>query len=210
MKRINLHEPVVRILWDTNMFVSILIFQSEQLENYLDDLIYQHENGLIQLIVPKAVQAELYGILRAGRVRSRNQSVFLSHKQIVYLLEPYMDILFDFDYLTQLGNRNWPAGSAYKQLLSQLIAEEYGWHDLGQAYIEKTMRHPIDILGLKDPYDLPILATGLYHGVDMIVTKNMRDFIDPFGKIRVMTPGYARQFNHFGLHLPFDTYEDRH
>ncbi|THF84452.1 PIN domain-containing protein [Cohnella fermenti] len=201
-------EPLVRILWDTNLFVSLLVFQSESLNDYLDKLIYQHEHGLIQLIVPKAVQAELYGILQAGRVKRSNQPVFLSHEQILYLLEPYLDLLFDRDYLNQLGKRAWPSGEAYKELLKQLLAEEYGWHDFGQAYIERRLRHTVEMMGLLDRYDFPIMASALFHGVDLIVTHNMQDFIDPLGKIRVMNFREASRFDHFELHLPYESWED--
>ena len=75
-------EPLIRILIDTNVFISMIIFQSDRINRYLDNLINQQEHGLIELVVPKVVQAELYGILRAGRVRRRNQPIILSHRQI--------------------------------------------------------------------------------------------------------------------------------
>jgi|GEM_PF-6740479 len=202
------NEPLVRILCDTNVFVSTIVLQSELLTQYLDDLIDQHENGLMELVVPKAVQAELYGLLRSGRIQSRRQPVILSHQQIMYVLEPYLDVLFDRDYLTGLGALDWPHGKAYKELLGRLLAEEYGWHDWGQAYIEKNLRHPIELLGLTDRHDLPIMAAGLYHGVDLIITSNMADFIDPLGKIRVMSPSDAKKFDHFTLHAPYDIWEE--
>jgi len=201
-------EPLIRILMDTNVFISMIIFQSDRIDKYLDNLIYQQEHGLIELIVPKVVQAELYGILRAGRVRRRNQPIILSHHQIIYLFESYFDALFDRDYFDRLGRIQWPVGESYKEIIVQLVAEEYGWTDLGQAYIEQKMRHPVDILGLKDRFDFPIMAASLYYGVDLIVTKNMRDFVDPFGRIRVMTLSKAIEFDHYQLHLPYDTWEN--
>uniref|UniRef100_A0A4Y8Q1Q9 PIN domain-containing protein n=1 Tax=Paenibacillus athensensis TaxID=1967502 RepID=A0A4Y8Q1Q9_9BACL len=92
------NEPLVRILCDTNVLVSAFILRSEQLVSYLDNLINQHENGWIEFVIPKAVQAELYGILRAGRIQSRKKAITLSHEQIMYLLEPYLGVLFDRDY----------------------------------------------------------------------------------------------------------------
>ncbi|MCD1258524.1 hypothetical protein B5M42_006710 [Paenibacillus athensensis] len=106
-----------------------------------------------------------------------------------------------------MDHYDWPQGKAYKGLLVKLLVEEYGWHDWGQAYIEKNMRHPIEHLGLTDRHDLPIMAAGLYHGVDLIITSNMADFIDSFGKIRVMTPTDAQNFDHFNLHQPYDIWE---
>ncbi|ASA19828.1 hypothetical protein B9T62_02825 [Paenibacillus donghaensis] len=80
--------PIVRILWDTNVFVSALVFGSMHLLEYLDDLIDQKRHGFIEFIVPKAVQAEFYGILRAGSVLKNKQSIHLTHDEIIFFIEP--------------------------------------------------------------------------------------------------------------------------
>lgn len=39
---------------------------------------------------------------------------------------------------------------------------------------------------LKDTDDYPVMAAAIIHNADIIVTYNLKDFIDPFGRIRVM------------------------
>jgi hypothetical protein len=39
---------------------------------------------------------------------------------------------------------------------------------------------------LKDADDYPVMASAVIHNADIIVTYNLKDFIDPFGRIRVM------------------------
>ncbi|MFD2876550.1 hypothetical protein ACFTAO_12195 [Paenibacillus rhizoplanae] len=34
--------------------------------------------------------------------------------------------------------------------------------------------------------DYPVMAAAIIHNADIIVTYNLKDFIDPFGQIRVM------------------------
>lgn len=87
-----LEGPLIRILWDTNVFVSAFLFGSVTLLDYLDDLIDQQNQGFIELIVPKAVQGEFYAILRAGSVQKNKQSLYLNHEDILYLLGPYLEL----------------------------------------------------------------------------------------------------------------------
>jgi hypothetical protein len=51
-------DTLVRIQWDTNVFVRSLVTGSEQLEDFLFKLYKQHENKIIRFVNPKAVQSE--------------------------------------------------------------------------------------------------------------------------------------------------------
>ncbi|MFB9328987.1 hypothetical protein ACFFSY_23885 [Paenibacillus aurantiacus] len=202
----------VRIIWDTNVFVQALIMGQEQILDYLDDLIWQSEQELIDLIVPKAVQAELYGILRAGRLNRINdagekvRNYAFSHSEVMYLLEAF-PTLFDFDFLSELEAYAWPADLDYKYTLFAILHAEYGWSDWGQSVIETRLLHSVEHLGLKDQLDFPIMAAALIEGIDLLVSSNMKDFIDALGKIRVMKSHDARRFDHFSLHRDSSDYE---
>lgn len=39
---------------------------------------------------------------------------------------------------------------------------------------------------LRDSADYPVMTAAVIHNTDIIVTYNLKDFIDPFGRIRVM------------------------
>lgn len=204
---------MIRILWDTNVFVRAIFFQQAELLDYLDDLIFQHENNRIELIVPKAVQVELYGILRAGRLDFEKRGIKhknyqFSHAEVVFFLGEY-PMLFDPAFLDSLSLISWPRGVAYKEeRLKPLLEEHHGWTDWGQSVIETRLRHSVEHLGLKDKHDYPIMAAALESGIDLLVTANLKDFIDPLGKIKVMDAHEARKFDHHSLHIDPEEYYD--
>ncbi|MEX1028543.1 MAG: hypothetical protein WDZ91_00680 [Paenibacillaceae bacterium] len=201
----------IRILWDTNVFVQALLFGQEQLIDYLDKLILQQQNNLINLVIPKAVQAEFYGVMRAGRLDLdidgvKHKKVQLTHNQIAFLLEPYFDTVFNPDFIRSLNQLDWPLGIAYKDVLHQIIITEYNWHDLGKSVIERRLGKSVEYLGLNDPFDYPIMAAALVQGVELIVTANMQDFSDPLGSIRIMKSHDACKFDHFSLQINPSSY----
>ena len=186
-----IEDTRVRIVWDTNVFVRAILFNTPELLDYLDHLLFQQQLGLIEFVVPKAVEAELYGILRAGRVKNKT----LTHEEIIELFSPYPEC-FESDFLEQLNRYEWPQGVGYKDVLYEVLKNEYGWDDWGKSIIEQKLGYSTEYLGLKDIHDLPIMAAALQFGVDLLVTVNMQDFIDPLGKIRVMDAYEAKAFPH--------------
>lgn len=78
------------------------------------------------------------------------------------------------------------------------MQKEYGWNNKGQNVIEEYLGKTIAVIqeeapkqrGLKKPLkdidDYPVMAAAIIHNADIIVTYNLKDFIDPLGKIRIM------------------------
>ncbi len=112
--------PLIRIFWDTNIFVQLILQGHSKQIDYLQGLIRQHEQGLIELICPRVVQAELYGILKAGRIKRVKAC---SHEQIMYLLEPFFDLFFDREFMNRIGTKTWPEGAAYKSVWRAIISD---------------------------------------------------------------------------------------
>lgn len=76
--------------------------------------------------------------------------------------------IFNVEFLDSLAHIAWPEFSDdYKLIVDEILYEEYGWRNKGQDVIEEYLGKTI-------------------HNADMIVTYNLKDFIDPFGRIRVM------------------------
>lgn len=202
----------IRILWDTNVLVQALIFGQRDLLHYLDQLLLQQANEFIELVIPKSVQAEFYGVLRAGRLDItdengvKHKEVQFAHADIVFLMEPYLGNLFDREFIDSLNDYDWPKGSYYKKVLLEIITKEYNWDDWGKSFIERKLAKSVEYMGLRDPYDYHVMAAALQFGVDLIVTANMDDFIDPLGKIRVMKAHDARVFDHFSLQVGPDDF----
>lgn len=198
-------DTLVRIQWDTNVFVRSLVTGSEQLEDFLFKLYKQHENKIIRFVNPKAVQSEFYGILAAGRVQIGGKSRVFTHEEIVAFMEIVPDFFRLDDFIPSLQYLDWKPlqGKDYKQTWNHVLQKEYGWDDFGKSCIERRLRYDVEALGIDgDTYDWPIMASAIQSGVDLLVTANINDFVDPLGRIKVMDAYKAYRFHYLGLHEP--------
>lgn len=107
--------------------------------------------------------------------------------------------IFNLEFLDSLALIAWPKFSDdYKWIVEEIMQKEYGWINKGQNVIEKYLGKTIAMIQeeaakqrgrkkpLKDIDDYPVMAAAIIHNADIIVTYNLKDFIDPLGKIRVM------------------------
>jgi hypothetical protein len=150
------------------------------------------------------LQAEFYGLLRSGGIAIRKvpggpmQPTAFGHTQLMGLFETY-DAIFNLEFLNSLEKLPWPMYSdGYKQIVEKILDNEYGWTQKGQDIIERHLgktiaslqEETLNVRGrkkpLKDADDYPVIASAIIHNADIIVTYNLKDFIDPFGRIRVM------------------------
>ncbi|MDB5083581.1 MAG: hypothetical protein JWN30_467, partial [Bacilli bacterium] len=129
-----------KIVLDTVVIFKALVLK-DSAAKYVLGLYNEHLAGDIQLVIPKCVQAEFYGMLRSGRseVKVNDEYVprLLTHDEIVQYLSLF-EGLFDFDFINQLRDLDWRQGKDengnlyYKQTYNQIVKQEYGWPDLGQ------------------------------------------------------------------------------
>lgn len=182
---------MLKIQIDTCFLAEAIIRRNQDFLEEFIGLYNQHAMGMIQIVLPKAIQAEFYGILRAGRMKKRTGNYFLTHQQIMQLTSDYPAI-FNMDYLNTLDAYEWPEGkdgdvARYKHTFKKVIEDEYGWNDWGEEYIEQSITRKIIHTNIRriDIYDFPIMATALLHSVHIILTENLKDFSIPTGQILV-------------------------
>lgn len=124
--------------------------------------------------------------------------VAFEHDKLMSLFKLF-DGIFNVEFLDSLAHIDWPEFSNdYKRIVEQIMQEEYGWSNKGQDVIEEYLGKTITALQeeakkkrgrkkpLKDTDDYQVMAAAIIHNADIIVTYNLKDFIDPFGRIRVM------------------------
>lgn len=124
--------------------------------------------------------------------------VAFEHDKLMPLFRMFAGI-FNVEFLDSLAHIAWPEFSDdYKLIVDEILHEEYGWRNKGQDVIEEYLGKTIALLQeearkerarkkpLKDVDDYPVMAAAIIHNADIIVTYNLKDFIDPFGRIRVM------------------------
>lgn len=197
-------DSVKVIIWDGCILADRFIYRNHRVREEFDRLYDMHLNGLVEFCLPKAVQAEFYGLLRSGGIAIRTkpggpmQPFAFAHTDLMALFTTFRGI-FNIDFLESLRDLPWPLYSdSYKQVVEEVLEKEYGWTDKGQDVIERYLGNSIVILQqealkergrkkpLKDPDDYPVMASAVIHHADVIVTYNLKDFIDPFGQIRIM------------------------
>lgn len=203
---------IPRIVLDTCVLHSALIEQQQEHFEYFAELYAEHQLGLIELVITKAIQAEFYGILRAGRTtvwshaEQRRVALVLTHGRIMNFLELYIEI-FDKEYLDSIQDLDWSPGRdseglpLYKRTFREEIRNQYGWRDLGHDYIQRmTLSDPREN-GAKDKWDYPGIASALHIHAHLIVTDNRRDFPIKLQsrdrEILILETRDARDFNHF-------------
>lgn len=183
------------LIIDTNILYPSIMQGSKKHVPHFANWYTDHIAGELNILVPKCVQAELYGLLKACRMKRRmansqeSQIYCYSHEEIMSALSEF-NAIFDLDYLDKLKNKEWRTGGSkrhpfYKETLKECIEEEYGWNDWGQRFIEKKLNCSLRQEGKKDKYDYPIMATALLFEADLIVTDNLKDFLIPTGHILV-------------------------
>lgn len=199
-----MNNPVKIVIWDGCILADRFIYRNHLVRREFDRLYDMHLNGLVQFCLPKAVQAEFYGLLRSGGIAIRTepggpmQPTAFAHTDLMALFIMFRGI-FDLEFLDSLKELPWPIYSEkYKLIVEQICEKEYGWTNKGQDVIEGYLRMTIASLQeealkvrgrkkpLKDVDDFPVMASAIIHSADIIVTYNLKDYIDPFGQIRVM------------------------
>lgn len=192
------------VIWDGCLLADKFVYRNHRVREEFDRLYDLHLNGFIEFCLPKAVQAEFYGLLRSGGIAIRTKPdgpmkpTAFAHKELMELFSLYNGI-FNLDFLETLQHHPWPLFSnSYKSVVESILRREYGWTNNGQNVIEKYLGTSVADLQmraslergrkkpLKDVDDYPIMASAVIHQADIIVTYNLKDFIDPFGRIRVM------------------------
>lgn len=192
------------VIWDGCILADRFIYRNHRVRKEFDRLYDLHINGLVEFCLPKAVQAEFYGLLRSGGIAIRTardepmRPVAFEHDKLMQLFRMFTGI-FNVEFLDSLAHVTWPEFSDdYKMIVAEILQDEYGWHNKGQDVIEKYLGKTIALLQeeakkergnkkpLKDTDDYPVMAAAIIHNADIIVTYNLKDFIDPLGQIRVM------------------------
>ncbi|NOU81161.1 hypothetical protein GC101_20060 [Paenibacillus sp. LMG 31459] len=192
------------VIWDGCILADRFIYRNQKVRKEFDRLYDLHLNSFIEFCLPKAVQAEFYGLLRSGGIAIRKvkdgpmMPVAFEHDKLMSLFKLF-DGIFNVEFLDSLAHIDWPEFSDdYKRIVEQIMQEEYGWSNKGQDVIEEYLGKTITALQeeakkkrgrkkpLKDTDDYPVMAAAIIHNADIIVTYNLKDFIDPFGRIRVM------------------------
>lgn len=210
---------MLKIQIDTNVLLQLAIFPVKKYIPYFVDLYNDHNAGELQIVITKAVQAELYGLMRAERLERRNEEgkyvpQTYSHEEIMGFVKKYYPAIFDIDFLESLKDLNWELGDEidkrgkkvgkYKRTLFECVKKEYGWDDWGEEYIKSKLGYsPLD-KGKVDNYDYPEMATALLYDVQIIITDNLRDFLIPTGTIEVWNLEKASVTDHY-LYEPDET-----
>lgn len=93
--------------------------------NLLDRMLFLQSQGLMKISLHKAVQAEIYSILRVGRIRVKGPvgkriAKEFPHHVIMHFVHKYFD-LFDIEYMDSLKSINFTDKETYKNSLSQEI-----------------------------------------------------------------------------------------
>ncbi|WP_047154994.1 hypothetical protein [Aneurinibacillus tyrosinisolvens] len=84
---------MLKVQFDICVLVEAIIRRNPHVKPYFDQFYNRHTLGIQQIILPKAVQAEFYGILRAGRITKRVDGIArpfpVSHENILKLVADY-------------------------------------------------------------------------------------------------------------------------
>lgn len=156
--------------------------------NLLDRMLFLQSKDLIRISLHQATQAEIYAILRVGRmkVKTRNGKVKkkFPHHLIMRLVHRYKE-LFDVDFIDSLESLSFEDEESYKQVL----LDEVKYHlkmDIRQS-IEYIENRGVSLEDCNDPYDYHIIVTALQDSADFLVTANIDDFPNPLRTCKVIT-----------------------
>jgi hypothetical protein len=133
------NDPVKIIIWDGCILADRFIYRNHRVREEFDRLYDMHINGLVEFCLPKAVQAEFYGLLRSGGIAIRTepggpmQPTAFAHADLMALFIMFRGI-FNLAFLDSLKDLPWPMYSdAYKQIVEEILEKEYGWNHKGQG-----------------------------------------------------------------------------
>lgn len=137
--------PLKIIIWDGCLLADRFIYRNHKVREEFDRLYDLHINGWIEFCLPKAVQAEFYGLLRSGGIAVRTkpngpmEPTAFTHRELMGLFNMFSGI-FHIDFLETLQNHPWPLYShTYKSIVESIMEKEYGWTSNGQDIIEKYL-----------------------------------------------------------------------
>jgi hypothetical protein len=102
-----MNDLVKIIIWDGCILADRFIYRNHRVREEFDRLYDMHLNGLVEFCLPKAVQAEFYGLLRSGglaiRIEPRGpmQPTSFSHTDLMELFSTFNGI-FNLEFLDSL------------------------------------------------------------------------------------------------------------
>lgn len=185
---------MIVIALDTNFVAPRILHggkRKEQDINLLDRLVFLQSKDKIEISFPKTTQAEVYAILRAGRMRVRSKKnnkrepVKFPHHIIMRFVHRYKE-LFDVEFMDSL--KDVPGIDDEKTYKESLFREiEFHLKMKINQQLEYVKNKGIDISNCKDPYDYYIMVSTLQDSADYLVTNNPDDFPNPLGNCKVIT-----------------------
>ena len=185
---------MVVIALDTNFVTPRILHggkRSNQEINLLDRLLFLETKGKIKISFPKTTQAEVYAILRAGRMKFKSKRTGkkehkkLSHSTIMTFVHRYKG-LFDVEFMDSLSK---VSGLDNTETYKEALFTEIKYHlNMGiEQQAEYLENRNIDMNGCKDPYDYYIMVSSVQDSADYLVTNNPKDFPNPLGECRVIS-----------------------
>ncbi|PEL13237.1 hypothetical protein [Bacillus sp. AFS017336] len=175
---------------DTNFVAPCILHGSKSKNkfNWLDTLIYMQSKNIITLSLPTTTQAEIYGVLRSGRMKRKLKNgtkvpLVLEHHEILKIATVYKEI-FNLDYMNKLDGAKLDDPSTYKTQLLQEVKHSAYQMDIRQC-LEYLRNKGIDLARFDrnegDIYDLHIMVSSIKEAADYLVTTNIKDFPNPLG-----------------------------
>ena len=184
---------MIIIALDTNFVAPRILRGGKRLPeiNLLDRLLFLQTKGKINLSFPKTTQAELYAILRAGRMKFKSPSTGkkehkkLPHHVIMKFVHCYKE-LFDVKFMDSLDK---VLGLDDKETYKNALFTEIEYH-LAMSIKQQTeylQNRGVSFAGCNDPYDYYIMVSSIKDSADYLVTNNPDDFPNPLGNCLVIT-----------------------
>lgn len=181
---------MIVVALDTNFVLPRVFHNSRNPEiNVLDRMLFLEAKGMLKISFDKTTQAELYAILKVGRVKIRNpisdkkEKKKFPHHVIMQFVHRYKD-LFDVEFMESLNKVDFGEEEKYKDNLFTEVKYALNM-SIGQTkeYLENK---GIDLSSCNDQYDFYVMATVLQDSADYLVTQNIKDFPNPIGKCIVV------------------------
>lgn len=182
---------MVVIALDTNFVAPRVIHGGRRNSeaNLLDRMLFLQSKGYLRVALHKTTQAEIYAILRVGRIKMRGPDgkrieKKFPHHIIMHFVNRYGD-LFDVEFMNSLDSVGFEDLDGYKDLLFTEIKYHLGMSmDQSMQYLRNK---GIALDTAKDPYDYHIMVSALMDRADYLVTTNIGDFPNPLSFCRVIT-----------------------
>lgn len=177
---------------DTNFVAPCILHGSKSSEkfNWLDTMIYMQQKQMINISLPTTTQAEIYGVLRAGRMKEKStkEPLFLTHHEIMKLASVYKEV-FDLNYMDNLESAGLEDPATYKAQLLQEVKNSAYQMDIRQCF-DFLRNKGIELdkfdRGEGDVYDLHIMVSSIKEAANYLVTANLKDFPNPLVKCEVI------------------------